>query len=83
MSDDYMLVRVVIIALDPTDWTTLDTPGGAGTLMGCDYAGVVGGVGRDVQRTFSKRDRIAGSGHGGMSFVGFCFAHSPCDDECV
>ena len=63
--DDYLLVRTVAIALNPTDWTTLDAPGASGTLVGCDYAGVVEEVGSAVRRDFKKGDRVAGMGHGG------------------
>ncbi|KAI0489983.1 putative zinc-binding oxidoreductase ToxD [Xylaria cf. heliscus] len=65
LRDDYILVRTVAVALNPTDWTTLDAPGDDGTLVGCDYAGVVEEVGSAVTRNFEKGDRIAGFGHGG------------------
>ncbi|KAI1275325.1 putative zinc-binding oxidoreductase ToxD [Xylaria sp. FL0933] len=65
LPEDYVLVRTVTVALNPTDWTTLDAPGNNGTLVGCDYAGVVEEVGRAVTRHFKKGDRIAGFGHGG------------------
>ncbi len=65
LRDDYILVRAVAIALNPTDWTTLDAVGDNGTLVGCDYAGIVEEVGRAVKREFKKGDRIAGFAHGG------------------
>ncbi|KAI1175340.1 putative zinc-binding oxidoreductase ToxD [Nemania sp. FL0916] len=67
LRDDYILVRTVAVALNPTDWTTLDAPGDDGTLVGCDYAGVVEEVGRavNVTRGFRKGDRVAGFAHGG------------------
>ncbi|KAI0457606.1 putative zinc-binding oxidoreductase ToxD [Xylaria acuta] len=65
LRDDYILVRTVTVALNPTDWTTLDAPGDNGTLVGCDYAGTVEEVGRAVTQNFKKGDRIAGFGHGG------------------
>ncbi|KAI0914942.1 putative zinc-binding oxidoreductase ToxD [Ustulina deusta] len=65
LRDDYILVRTVAVALNPTDWTTLDAPGDNGTLVGCDYAGVVEEVGRAVTQDFKKGDRIAGFAHGG------------------
>ena len=67
--DDYLLVRTVMIALNPTDWTTLDAPGAAGTIVGCDFAGVVEEVGSAVRRDFKKGDRIAGFGHGGQFYL--------------
>lgn len=65
LRDDYILVRTVTVALNPTDWTTLDAPGDNGTLVGCDYAGVVEEVGPAVTKPFKKGDRIAGWAHGG------------------
>lgn len=62
---DYLLVRTVAVALNPTDWTTLDAVGDNGTLVGCDYAGVVEEVGKDVKKPFKVGDRVAGFGHGG------------------
>ncbi|KAF2152779.1 putative zinc-binding oxidoreductase ToxD [Myriangium duriaei CBS 260.36] len=62
---DYILVKTVAVALNPTDWTTLDAPGENGTLVGCDFAGVVEDVGGAVERPWKKGDRIAGLGHGG------------------
>ena len=63
--DDYVLVRTVAVALNPTDWTTLDAKGLPGSIMGVDYAGVVEQVGSAVSRNFAKGDRIAGISHGG------------------
>ncbi|KAI1612188.1 putative zinc-binding oxidoreductase ToxD [Exophiala viscosa] len=65
LRDDYILVRTVAIALNPTDWTTLDARGDDGTLVGCDYAGIVEAVGKAVKKPFKKGDRVAGFGHGG------------------
>lgn len=66
LQDDYILVRTVAVALNPTDWTTLDAIGDDGTLVGCDYAGVVEAVGKNVTKKFTKGDRVAGFGHGGI-----------------
>ncbi|KAK5154467.1 hypothetical protein LTS14_006602 [Recurvomyces mirabilis] len=65
LKDDYILVRTVAIALNPTDWTTLDAKGDDGTLVGCDYAGIVEEVGEAVVKQFKKGDRVMGIGHGG------------------
>ncbi|KAI9707874.1 MAG: hypothetical protein M1820_004480 [Bogoriella megaspora] len=63
--DDYILVRTVAIALNPTDWTTIDAKGDDGTVVGCDYSGIVEEVGKAVTKPFKKGDRIAGFAHGG------------------
>ncbi|KAF3760258.1 putative zinc-binding oxidoreductase ToxD [Cryphonectria parasitica EP155] len=68
LQDDYILVRTAAVALNPTDWTTLDAAGDDGTLVGCDFAGVVEAVGSKVTKPFKKGDRIAGFGHGGNDF---------------
>jgi NADPH:quinone reductase-like Zn-dependent oxidoreductase len=65
LRDDYILVRTVAIALNPTDWTTLDARGDDGTLVGCDYSGVVLEVGKAVAKSWTVGDRVAGFGHGG------------------
>lgn len=70
LQDDYVLVKTVAVALNPTDWTTLDAVGDDGTIVGCDYAGEVVDVGRDAATYFRKGDRIAGFGHGGI--FGLC-----------
>lgn len=64
LRDGYILVRTIAIALNPTDHTSLDASGAPGTLVGCDYAGVVVKVGKGVTRSFQAGDRIAGFAHG-------------------
>jgi NADPH:quinone reductase-like Zn-dependent oxidoreductase len=66
VSDDYLLIKTVAVALNPTDWTTLDAPGDTGTIVGCDYAGVVEKVGKAAKRTWKVGDRVAGWVHGGI-----------------
>ena len=66
LRDDYILVRTVAIALNPTDWTTIDAKGDDGTIVGCDYSGIVEEVGSAVTKPFEKGDRISGFSHGGM-----------------
>ena len=66
LPDDCILVRTVAIALNPTDWTTLEAQGENGSLVGCDFAGIVEEVGPTVTKKFKKGDRVAGFGHGGM-----------------
>jgi NADPH:quinone reductase-like Zn-dependent oxidoreductase len=65
LPDDYILVKTVAVALNPTDWTTLDVKGLPGSIMGVDYVGVVEKVGSAVVRNFAKGDRTAGISHGG------------------
>ncbi|OAL21982.1 hypothetical protein AYO22_07579 [Fonsecaea multimorphosa] len=66
LRDDYILVKTVAVALNPTDWKHaafgLAADGG---LLGCDFSGVVEEVGPKVTKHYSKGDRIAGVAHGG------------------
>jgi NADPH:quinone reductase-like Zn-dependent oxidoreductase len=66
LRDDYLLVKTVAVALNPTDWKHaafgLTSEGG---LLGCDFAGIVEEVGSAVTKAWKKGDRIAGVAHGG------------------
>ncbi|KAH8662830.1 putative zinc-binding oxidoreductase ToxD [Tricladium varicosporioides] len=65
---DYLLVKTIVVALNPTDWQTLDeefTPGTSQNLLGCDVAGIVLEIGPAVTKTFKVGDRVAGVAHGG------------------
>lgn len=64
MRDDYILVKVNAVALNPTDWKHIDYLSSEGATVGCDYAGTVEEVGSAVTKKFSKGDRIAGFSHG-------------------
>lgn len=62
---DYVRVKTVAVAINPTDWTTLDAKGLDGSLVGCDWAGIVEEVGPAVTKPLKKGDRVAGFSHGG------------------
>ncbi|EXJ83209.1 hypothetical protein A1O1_06828 [Capronia coronata CBS 617.96] len=66
LRDDYLLIKVVAVALNPTDWKHA-TFGLAkdGCLLGCDFAGIVEEVGPAVTKPWAKGDRICGVAHGG------------------
>ncbi|KAK3058304.1 hypothetical protein LTR09_001382 [Extremus antarcticus] len=66
MRDDYVLVKVSNVALNPTDWKhvareAMATPG---CTVGCDYSGIVEEVGSKVTKEWKKGDRVAGFTHG-------------------
>ncbi|KAL2067329.1 hypothetical protein VTL71DRAFT_1754 [Oculimacula yallundae] len=66
--DDSILVKTVAVALNPTDWQTLDevpAPGFTQALLGVDAAGIVVEVGKGVTKNFKIGDRVAGLSHGG------------------
>jgi NADPH:quinone reductase-like Zn-dependent oxidoreductase len=68
LRDDYILVKVNAVALNPTDWKGVDLGmGEVSSRIGCDYAGVVEEVGPKVTKTFKNGDRIAGMVHGWYS----------------
>ena len=64
LRNDYILVKTVAVALNPTDWKHIDLMPTAGALSGCDYAGVVEEVGTKVDKPFKKGDRVFGCCHG-------------------
>ncbi|KAJ5892108.1 Protein TOXD [Penicillium subrubescens] len=65
LRDDYILVKTVSVGLNPTDWKHVAYLSPPGVLVGCDYAGVVEAVGKDVKKSFKKGDRVCGFVHGG------------------
>jgi NADPH:quinone reductase-like Zn-dependent oxidoreductase len=58
-SSDYILVKTVAVALNPTDWKHVEHVGVQATV-GCDFAGVVEEVNPTVAGHFKKGDRVAG-----------------------
>ncbi|KAK9351747.1 chaperonin 10-like protein [Lipomyces doorenjongii] len=67
LRDDYILVQTVAVALNPTDWKTIDFLSSPGALVGCDYAGIVKAVGKAVTKVFKEGDRVCGFAHGSNS----------------
>lgn len=65
LRDDYILVKVNAVGVNPADWKNIDYGNtDAGSRIGCDYAGVVEAVGSKVTKPFEKGDRICGFVHG-------------------
>ncbi|KAJ5372363.1 hypothetical protein N7517_004369 [Penicillium concentricum] len=64
LRDDYLLVKTVSVGLNPTDWKHIAFIAPPGVLVGCDYAGTVEAVGKDVKKQFKKGDRVCGFVHG-------------------
>ncbi|TRX98052.1 hypothetical protein FHL15_001262 [Xylaria flabelliformis] len=66
LRDDYVLVKVNAVGINPTDWKHIDFGiAKAGSRIGCDYAGIVEAIGSRVTKQFKKGDRISGVVHGG------------------
>jgi NADPH:quinone reductase-like Zn-dependent oxidoreductase len=65
LRDEYILVKTVAIALNPTDWKHVEFGmGKEGCLIGVDFAGIVEEIGSKVKRQFEKGDRVCGFVHG-------------------
>ena len=60
----YVLVKVHAVALNPTDWKSIDRLPGPGFTVGCDYSGTIVAMGEQVTKSFKPGDRIAGFVHG-------------------
>ncbi|KAI2897944.1 hypothetical protein CBS63078_7789 [Aspergillus niger] len=63
LRDDYILVRTVTVALNPTDWRHIDFVPSNGCIVGCDFAGIVEEIGPKVTK-YQKGDRVLGLTHG-------------------
>ena len=63
--DEWIIVKVAAVALNPTDWKHIDIVAEKGAIVGCDYAGIVEEVGTAVTNGLKKGDRVAGWTHGG------------------
>ncbi|PWI64987.1 hypothetical protein PCL_08346 [Purpureocillium lilacinum] len=67
LRNGYMRIRTMAVAVNPCDWKQVDGLGSPGTLLGCDYAGIVEEVASGVQKPFKKGDRVCGIVHGANS----------------
>jgi NADPH:quinone reductase-like Zn-dependent oxidoreductase len=61
---DFIKVKPVSVALNPSDWKHIDRRADKGAVVGFDYAGYVEEVGPDVKKPFQKGDRVLGFTHG-------------------
>ncbi|KAH8810644.1 putative alcohol dehydrogenase [Xylogone sp. PMI_703] len=61
LRDDYLLIKTVVVAINPTDAKALSQGRAAlNGLFGCDFAGTIEGVGFRVAKPFKKGDRVCG-----------------------
>jgi len=63
---EYLLIRVICIALNPTDWKNIqntDVDSVHPLTVGCDFSGIVEEVGSAVTQPFSPGDRVCGFAH--------------------
>lgn len=56
----YVLVDVKAVGLNPTDWKHIDAMNTPGSLLCCEYAGVVAETGHGYEKSWKKGDRICG-----------------------
>lgn len=80
LRDDHILVKVVAVALNPTDFASIRIANEKGPISGCDYAGVIEEVGIDVTNGLKVGDRVAGWTHGGEGLFICCC--SPVKTSC-
>ncbi|KAA8642466.1 hypothetical protein EYZ11_001046 [Aspergillus tanneri] len=66
LDPDWVLIKTMAVALNPTDWKHIDFIATKGATVGCDYAGIVEGIGSEVdpERGLQVGDRVAGFNHG-------------------
>ncbi|KAI0692545.1 zinc-binding oxidoreductase ToxD [Cytidiella melzeri] len=63
VADNEVLVRVIAIAQNPTDWKHVEHMTKPGSICGCEFVGHVVQVGKDVSR-FVVGDLVTGLNHG-------------------
>ena len=67
LGDRQILVGVHSVALNPTDFKHIDFVSPAGSIIGCDYAGTVKQIGKNVKPgSWRVGDRVAGAMHGNL-----------------
>ncbi|RDX47060.1 GroES-like protein [Lentinus brumalis] len=65
IADDDVLVKTVAVSQNPTDFKHIDYRlGKVGSVLGCDYSGIVVKVGKSVHDGPKVGDHVAGSAHG-------------------
>ncbi|KAF2648584.1 putative zinc-binding oxidoreductase ToxD [Lophiostoma macrostomum CBS 122681] len=63
MQPDYVKVRTVALAMNPTDLHHTSGAGRVGGIIGCDLAGIVEEVGKDCKTDVKKGDAVYGVAH--------------------
>jgi NADPH:quinone reductase-like Zn-dependent oxidoreductase len=66
VEDNEILVKVSAVAFNPTDYKHVDVVSPKGSIIGCDYAGVVVKIGQNAPGDWKIGDRAAGFVHGGL-----------------
>lgn len=66
ISHTEILVKVHVVALNPTDYKHIDAISPPECIVGCDFAGEVVKVGDHAAKSWKVGDRVAGVVHGGL-----------------
>ncbi|KAJ5548841.1 hypothetical protein N7513_006075 [Penicillium frequentans] len=66
ITDSEVLVKVCAVALNPIDFKDIDFISPRNSVIGCDYAGEVVRVGKNLEQRWKIGDRIAGFVHDGL-----------------
>jgi NADPH:quinone reductase-like Zn-dependent oxidoreductase len=64
MRPDYIKIKTVAVALNPTDWHHTASVGRVGGIIGCDVSGIVEEVGKDCKSDVKPGDAVYGVCHG-------------------
>jgi NADPH:quinone reductase-like Zn-dependent oxidoreductase len=64
MRPDYIKVKTVAVALNPTDAHHAASEGRVGGILGCDLSGIVEEVGEECKTHVKKGDAVYGVSHG-------------------
>jgi NADPH:quinone reductase-like Zn-dependent oxidoreductase len=57
LEDDWILIKTKAVALNPADWQEIEEAPSPGSIAGCDYAGVVEAVGKNLTQ-YKVGDRV-------------------------
>lgn len=64
MRPDYIKVKTVAVAINPTDLHHTASAGRVGGIIGCDLSGIVEEVGEECKSNVKKGDAVYGVCHG-------------------
>jgi NADPH:quinone reductase-like Zn-dependent oxidoreductase len=70
MRPDYIKVKTVAVAVNPTDLHHTSSAGRVGGIIGCDVSGIIEEVGEECKSDVKKGDAVYGVCHG-ANLVGF------------
>jgi NADPH:quinone reductase-like Zn-dependent oxidoreductase len=83
MRPDYVKVKTVALAVNPTDLDHTTGTGRVGGILGCDLSGIVEEVGEECKSDVQKGDHVYGVCHG-ANLVSACYyiPYHPLVNQC-